>query len=168
VRRPRVLRRHLRVSRRRPRVALASLDARAHVFFDSARRRVARVASLRAMSLRLRFAGRGVGGADDARERASDDRVSFGVLRLCVGRGTFARWKSVLLHFNPESASVVARGRANAQKRAVEVRRASARRATNERATRRANARRRADDAGENFKSMHFIRRNGYRRFRCR
>ena len=68
------------------------------------------------MSLRLRFAGRGVGGADDARERASDDRVSFGVLRLCVGRGTFARWKSVLLHFNPESASVVARGRANAQK----------------------------------------------------
>ena len=120
------------------------------------------------MSLRLRFAGRGVGGADDARERASDDRVSFGVLRLCVGRGTFARWKSVLLHFNPESASVVARGRANAQKRAVEVRRESARRATNERATRRANARRRADDAGENFKSMHFIRRNGYRRFRCR
>ena len=80
------------------------------------------------MSLRLRFAGRGVGGADDARERASDDRVSFGVLRLCVGRGTFARWKSVLLHFNPESASVVARGRANAQKRAVEVRRANARR----------------------------------------
>jgi hypothetical protein len=127
-----VLRRHLRVSRRRTRVALASLDARAHVFFDSARRRVARVASLRAMSLRLRFAGRGVGGADDARERASDDRVSFGVLRLCVGRGTFARWKSVLLHFNPESASVVARGRANAQKRAVEVRRASARRATSE------------------------------------
>lgn len=74
------------------------------------------------MSLRLRFAGRGVGGADDARERASDDRVSFGVLRLCVGRGTFARWKSVLLHFNPESASVVARGRANAQKGAIEVR----------------------------------------------
>jgi len=33
-----------------------------------------------------------------------------------------------------------------------------------ERATRRANA----DDAGENFKPMHFIRRNGYRRFRCR
>jgi len=167
VRRPRVLRRHLRVSRRRPRVALASLDARAHVFFDSARRRVARVASLRAMSLRLRFAGRGVGGADDARERASDDRVSFGVLRLCVGRGTFARWKSVLLHFNPESASVVARGRANAQKGAIEVRlRARDARRTNARRDER--TRRRADDAGENFKPMHVIRRNGYRRFRCR
>lgn len=119
------------------------------------------------MSLRLRFAGRGVGGADDARERASDDRVSFGVLRLCVGRGTFARWKSVLLHFNPESASVVARGRANAQKGAIEVRlRARDARRTNARRDER--TRRRADDAGENFKPMHFIRRNGYRRFRCR
>ena len=34
------------------------------------------------MTLDLRFAGRGIGGADDARERARDDRVSFGVLRL--------------------------------------------------------------------------------------
>jgi len=75
------------------------------------------------MTLDLRFAGRGIGGADDARERARDDRVSFGVLRCCLGRGTFARWKSVLMHFNPDGASIVARGRANAMKAAVEARR---------------------------------------------
>jgi hypothetical protein len=79
------------------------------------------------MSLELHCVGRGIGGVDECGARARDDVVSFGLVRLCVGRGTFARWKSVFVHFNPEGASVVKRGRANAMKRAVEVRASDAR-----------------------------------------
>jgi len=76
-------------------------------------------ASFRAMSTPT-FVARGIGGVEDLRAHLRDDRVLFGVLRFCFGRGTFARWKSVFVHFNGAETNVVRRGRANAMKHQLE------------------------------------------------
>ena len=67
-----------------------------------------------------RFVARGIGGVEDLRAHLSDDRVFFGLLRFCFGRGTFARWKSVFVHWNGSACPVVRRGRANAMKNGME------------------------------------------------
>lgn len=70
----------------------------------------------------LTCVARGIGGVDDLRAHLDDAHVYFGVLRFTFGRGTFARDKFVFVHWNGSGCSVVKRGRANAQKQAVEVR----------------------------------------------
>jgi len=70
----------------------------------------------------LRVIARGIGGVDDMRAHLDRAKVLFGVLRFTFGRGTFARDKFVFVHFNGDACAVIKRGRANAQKNAVEVR----------------------------------------------
>ena len=70
----------------------------------------------------LTCVARGIGGVDDLRAHLDPSRVFFGVLRFTFGKGTFARDKYVFVHWNGDGCSVVKRGRANAQKQAVEVR----------------------------------------------
>ena len=70
----------------------------------------------------LRLIARGVGGVDEMREALDDGAVSFGVARLRLGRGTFARYKSVFVHWSAPNAPVVRRGRANAMRGVVEAR----------------------------------------------
>jgi len=70
----------------------------------------------------LTCVARGIGGIDDLRAHLDPSRVLFGVLRFTFGKGTFARDKYVFVHWNGDACSVVKRGRANAQKQAVEVR----------------------------------------------
>lgn len=70
----------------------------------------------------LKYLARGVGGVDEMRHHLVEDNVLYGVVRLRLGRGTFARYKSVMIHHNPDSAPVVRRGRANAMKQMVEER----------------------------------------------
>ena len=70
----------------------------------------------------LTCVARGIGGVADLRAHHDPSRVFFGVLRFTFGKGTFARDKYVFVHWNGDACSVVKRGRANAQKQAVEVR----------------------------------------------
>lgn len=70
----------------------------------------------------LRYVARGIGGVEEMRASLDDSKVCFGLLRFVFGRGTFARVKTLMVHWNGSKCPVVRRGRANASKPLVEVR----------------------------------------------
>jgi hypothetical protein len=92
----------------------------------------------------LRYVARGIGGVEEMRSSLDDSRVYFGLLRFVFGRGTFARVKTLMVHWNGSRCPVVRRGRANASKPLVEVR-ATTRRCDDE--ARRGDATTRRDEA---------------------
>jgi hypothetical protein len=79
------------------------------------------------MPVALKCVGRGVGGVEEMATFLDPKTVCFGLLRCDVGAasvgGVLSRQKYVAVHWNGEECPTIKRGRANAQKAEVMVRR---------------------------------------------
>jgi len=61
----------------------------------------------------IRCVGAGSGGVDEMRAQLNESTVQWGLLRFSIGSGTFKRNKMLLIHFNGDSCSGLARAKLN-------------------------------------------------------
>lgn len=57
----------------------------------------------------------GNGGLEEFKSNLDDSEVSYGVVKMTFGSGSFARPKNIFVHFNGANCGAVKRGRANAK-----------------------------------------------------